>query len=379
MLIFNKKLALRLYNTFAIFSFLLFNVLYYSEVGGPESIYRKIMFIIGGGFLYLNPKFIKHIAYLFFIPILFVLISLLYNFQTITIGSINATFFTILGLLFMSMKPVDISILFMRKLIVISLIISLIISLVYVVKTLEISKAYYNFNINPNQAGIFFYICITAALYFIQTWRRVLIILPNYLLIVTTGSRAAFICSSFLLFFTELFIERKENIEFFGLKRTKFIRTSFVMCIIFFGILYSFGDYFLLLFERLDSVGISLSSASGGGRDFIWNNVFILMNNSPASWIFGFGPSSIDTMIGDKSTHNSYIDAIATKGLPYLVFTMLALTVLVRYHLKKHHIFVVISIVSILTYGYTSSELFGGIGSLWGLIIFLSIWARSTS
>ena len=156
MLIFNKKLALRLYNTFAIFSFLLFNVLYYSEVGGPESIYRKIMFIIGGGFLYLNPKFIKHIAYLFFIPILFVLISLLYNFQTITIGSITATFFTILGLLFMSMKPVDISILFMRKLIVISLIISLIISLVYVVKSLEISKAYYNFNINPNQAGIFF-------------------------------------------------------------------------------------------------------------------------------------------------------------------------------------------------------------------------------
>jgi hypothetical protein len=101
-----------------------------------------------------------------------------------------------------------------------------------------------------------------------------------------------------------------------------------------------------------------------------------MINDSPLAWIFGFGPSSIDTML-NISTHNSYVDAIATKGLPFLIFALLGTFILIYYHYRKRHLIVVFSILNIMIYGYTTSELFGGIGSLWGLIIFLSLWTRS--
>ena len=371
---------LRWYNTVTIFSFLFLNAMYYSEIGGPESFYRKILLINGFLFLMINPGFIKNMFYISIIPVFLVCLSLMFNIQTTGFGAINATFYTILGLLLLAMKPLLMSEKMMSKLIISALVVSLGFSIVSVVNafySLELFMGFSNFNINPNQAGIFFYTCITAAIYFIRSWRRWLVIVPFYLMVLATGSRAAFICSTFLVLFSELFIVKRVDIE--TLKRNIFVifKNFLVLGLFFAGIIYYLQDYFGYLFERLIKVGISTESVKGEGRNIIWERVFVMINDSPAAWIFGFGPSSIDAMLGDKSTHNSFIDAIATKGLPFLVFALLATVILMHYHYKKRHLIVVFSILNILIYGYTVTDLFGGFGTLWGLIIFLSLWTRS--
>lgn len=371
---------LKCYNTFTIFSFLFLNALYYSEIGGPESFYRKILLLNGFLFLMINQGFIKNLFNIFITPVFLVSLSLMFNFKTTGFGAINATFFTILGLLLLAMKPLQISEKVMSKLIISALVVSLGFSIVSVVNaffSLELLMGFSNFNLNPNQAGIFFYTCITASIYFIRSWRKWLLIVPFYLMVLATGSRAAFICSTFLVLFLELFIVKREVIE--TTKRNIFVifKKFIGIGLSFGGLIYYLRDYLGFLFERLTKVGISTESVKGEGRNIIWEKVFAMINDSPEAWIFGFGPSSIDAMLGDKSTHNSFIDAIATKGLPFLVFTLFATVVLIYYHYKNRHLIVVFSILNILVYGYTVSELFGGIGTLWGLIIFLSLWTRS--
>ncbi len=358
------------------------NSLYYSELGGPDSYFRKLMLVNGFLFLIINRSFYKKFFLFSLIPILFVLMSLLFNIRSVTVGSINSTFFTILGILLLTVKPLSVDKKFMKRLIVICLIVSVITSLFALysaIKSLELITGFSNFNINPNQAGIFFYSCITVAIYFIKSWRKYFIILPNYFLILATGSRAAFFCSSILIIFSEIFIDRVDSTEFIKKKILSILKSLVVIVTLFFSILYQLKDYFAFLFERLEKVGVSTESAKGEGRDLIWENVFNLINKSPTAWIFGFGPSSIDSMIGDKSTHNSFIDAIATKGAPYLLFTLVYLFLLAKFHKKYCHLFVIFSIINILIYGFTVSDLFGGIGSLWGLVIFLSLWVRSIS
>jgi O-antigen ligase len=371
---------LKWYNTISVFSFLFLNAIYYSEIGGSESYYRKILLVNGFLFLMINAGFIKKLFYIFIIPVILVCLSLMFNFQTIASGAINSTFYTILGMLLLSMKPLPISERLMSKLIISALLFAMFLSMVEVVNsfyTLELFMGFRNFNINPNQAGIFFYTCLTSAIYFIRSWKRWLVIIPFYLMVLATGSRAAFICSTFLVLFLELFLSKREDIEILKKNIFAIFKKFSVLGVFFVAIIYFLQDYFGYLFERLTKVGLSTESVKGEGRNMIWENVFYLINNSPTAWVFGFGPSSIDSMIGDKSTHNSFVDAIATKGLPFLVFTLLATVILMYYHYKKRHLIVVFSILNILVYGYTVSDLFGGIGTLWGLIIFLSLWTRS--
>lgn len=371
---------LKWYNTISIFSFIFLNAIYYSDIGGPESYYRKILLINGFLFLIINLKFLRKLVFVFLIPVFLVILSMLFNFRTTGVGAINSTFYTVLGFLLLAMKPLPISEPKMSRLIVIGLIVSLGLSLIAVVNafyTLELFEGFYNFNINPNQAGIFFYTCITVAIIFIRTKWRMVIIVPFFLMVLATGSRAAFICTTFLILFSELLIEKKGNIEILKKNIFGIFKSFLVLGVFFIGLIYYLQDYFGYLFERLTKVGLSTESVKGEGRDIIWKRVFVLINDSPLAWIFGFGPSSIDSMLDNISTHNSYVDAIATKGLPFLIFTLLGTIILIYYHYRKRHLIVVFSILNILIYGYTVSDLFGGIGTLWGLIIFLSLWTRS--
>jgi len=371
---------LKWYNTISVFSLIFLNAIYYSEIGGTESYYRKILLINGFLFLIINLKFLRKLFFIFAIPVFLVILSLLFNFRTLGGAAINSTFYTILGFLMLAMKPIIINEMLMRKLIIWGLVVSLGFSIFAVSNAgyiIEFFVGFSNFNINPNQAGIFFYTCITVTILFVHTKWRMSLIIPFYLMVLASGSRAAFICSTLLLLFSELLVEKKENIEIFRKNIFVIFKNLLSLGTVFLGFIYYLLDYFGYLFERLMKVGISTQSVKNEGRDIIWKSVFVMINDSPAVWIFGFGPASIDSMLGERSTHNSYVDAIATKGLPFLVFALIGTIILMFYHYRKRHLIVVFSIVNILIYGYTTSDLFGGIGTLWGLIIFLSLWTRS--
>jgi hypothetical protein len=133
------------------------------------------------------------------------------------------------------------------------------------------------------------------------------------------------------------------------------------------------------LSNRMSVAGLGLAATSvqgTGGRDDIWQAAYDVSQQSLMTRFFGTGPATASDRI-DYGTHSSYVEAITSIGLPFMIFTLMAVMALFRYHIRHSQREYLLYAVPILCYGAFETILFNGIGSLWYIFIFLSLYYRS--
>ena len=137
------------------------------------------------------------------------------------------------------------------------------------------------------------------------------------------------------------------------------------------------------LYKRFAAVGVGLSTnvnvdggSQGSGRDVLWQSALDISFESMSSFLFGHGPATTASLL-EYGTHSSYIEAITSIGWPFMIFSLLALGFLLRYHIKHSQGKILIYALPILIYGAVETILFNGVSNLWYVFILLSLYYRS--
>lgn len=368
-------------NVLILTAVIIFNTFYHSELGGPGTLFNTISFFLLIIFLLLNNKLYPFLFLTFSIPLIFLLLSTLLHTSILHEGGYHSALATSVGYILLTLKNPPIDKQLLKKIIFLYLISVLLLSVFFYFERIVLSgvggstAGNANFHSNPNAAALCFFNCLIFSIVFVSgLWRLVLIFSFN-VLVLTTGSRAGFL-TILMINLGYIFFEAG-NAHVSSLLRVKgiLLRTlTFLM--IFLAIFYFLSDSFSFLQERLSNIGFSLGSRSGGmGRDDIWKLALEASFSSTSNLLFGTGPATAAAII-DSGTHSSYMEAITSIGWPFMISTLVALSVLLSFHKKcEHYLFLVIS-TAILTYGVSSTELFCGLSSIWWTFIFLSIYYR---
>lgn len=351
-----------------------------SYLGGPGTIYNTISFFLAAAFLFLNRRIDRSLVTFFAIPIIFLALSVVVNVSNIQSGGYNSMLTTVIEYTLLTLQPFPLDRTLMRRLIIVYLIVVLVLSL-YVTRD---NLAFYlvtgnaNFNVNPNSASIFFTGCLILSLVFTKSFLRWALVIMISLLILTTGSRAGLVVGSMLLTGYVFFGMEEQHRKFLTKSKITFL---VVLALIPLSASYLIPDSMEYFTSRVSSTGlVGLSTDNiikrGSDRDEIWLNALELSGQSLKSVLFGHGPATASDLI-DYGTHSSYVEAIASEGWPFLIFTLLALLFLFRYHIKCGQREFLIYAIPILIYGLVETILFGGLGKLWYIFIFLSLYYRS--
>jgi hypothetical protein len=365
-------------NTALIFLVLVLNTLYSSEIGGSESVYNKISFILVALLLVVNRSVDKTLFLAFVVPIIFIFLSVLVNSSSLEAGGFRSALAAAAGYLLLAQGSLSVNQKLMRQLINLYLTVSLVVSIYWVWSSdgsLNIAGNS-NFNINPNAASIFFLTCLIFVLIFTDPPFKFPFATSFTMLILTTGSRAGFV-SLIVLWTGWLIFGNNRKLSF---RNTVFSKSMLyvvsVVSAILFIVTFIFPDAVEYLFLRLTDQGLAFSSDGGTGRLDIWQHAQEISSLSLTSLLFGHGPASATELMG-IGTHGSYIEAITSVGWPFLISTLVALIILFLHHLKLGQKEVLVYGVVILMYGSVETILFNGVGTLWYVFIMISIYYRS--
>ena len=366
-------------NTIILFAILLLGALSASDLGGPDSKYNSICFLLAVMFFFLN----RHIDYslmsFFAIPLIFLLLSVVVNISTLHPGGFNAALTIIVGYTLLTLKPFSLHQTLMRRLIVLYLITGLVLSINATMENLALTVAVGNagFNGNPNGASIFFCGCIILSLVFAGSFLRWFLVIAFSLLVITTGSRAGLIDNAMLLVGYLLFsadVPHRTCIRNVLNKSKVLLLLGLVLVPVL--AYYLVPDSVDFIVQRFTASGVGISAKGGGGRDEIWESALDVSKQSLTSILIGHGPATATDLI-DSGTHSSYVEATTSIGWPFMISTMLALLFLFRYHIRRTQGIFLIYAIPILVHGATETILFSGLGTLWYLLIFLSLYFRS--
>jgi len=376
-----KIVTLRGYtNTIILIGILVVNAIYESELGGSGTIYNSIGFLLAVAFCFLNHHICRSLATFFIVPILFLALSAVVNLSHTQSGGFNSMVAIFVGYVLLTLQPFTLDRVLMRRLIILYLIASLILSL-YVTRdnlSLYLVTGNANFNLNPNAASIFFSSCLILSLVFTKSFLRWALVIMTSLLVLTTGSRAGLIVCPMLL----------AGYVFFGMEgqHRRFLTKSKIAFLVVVATIPLLASYLIpdsmgYIMSRVSNTGLvstsNLTRPTGHDRDDIWQDALELSGRSLKSVLFGYGPATAVDLI-DSGTHSSYVEAITSAGWPFLIFTLLALLFLFRYHIKHGQREFLIYAIPILIYGMVETVLFNGLGNLWYILIFLSLYYRST-
>ena len=357
----------------------MFNTLYESELGGNDSIYNTVSFLLLLVFFFLNNHIKLSLSFFFAVPLIFLALSVLINISTLQPGGYNAALAISMGYLLLTLKPPHLDRMLMQRLIVAYLIGCVVLSLYYLLDNpgTRLIAGNTNFNQNQNAAAIFFVGCLILSFEFIHSsWLRVIPIIIT-LLILTTGSRAGVLVGIMLWGVYVLF---KNNYFNRLTKMNSVIKPKRVLLLAFilipFATVYLIPDSVEYLMGRYVSEGIQISDSHGIGREYLWLSALHISLESVSSIFFGHGPASAAVLL-QYGTHSSYIEAFTSVGWPFLIFTLVAIGYLFRYHIKNSQGNFVLYAIPILIYGAVETVIFNGISNLWYIFIFLSLYYRS--
>lgn len=363
-------------NTVILFAVLILNTLFQSEIGGPGTIFNTISFLLVLVFLVLNPRFNSWLSLLFAVPVLFLMLSVLFNITTLHAGGFRSALATTAGYMLLMLRPLPLNVIFLRRLIFLYLLACLAISIIFTLDNLSIAVIVGNpnFNVNPNAASAFFLGCLILSLIFLQLKTKWVFSIAYSLMILTTASRAG-IGSSVLVWVLYLWLA-VENQSKRAVFRTRFMAVaSFVtMSVLAVYLVPDSVDFFS---QKLAATGlVGLEGSRGGGRDEIWSAALEVADASPMTILFGTGPATTAELVG-RGSHSSYVAAMSSNGYPFIIFTLVAILALFRFHIKLSQRQFLAFAIPILLYGIVQEMLFSGIGSLWYIFIFLSLYFRS--
>lgn len=369
-------------NTIILVTILVLNAFYNSDLGGTESIFNTISFLLVLIFLSLNLRFNSFLAMAFAIPLLFMFLSILVNAATLRVGGYHSALAISAGYALLTLKPPPLDSVLMKKLILVYLITALTLSLYKyseLLSTIDIigPVANSNFNRNPNPAALFFFMCILLSLVFVGERLKWVFVVAFSVLVLTTGSRAGFVSTLILLAgFALLDRTDRRLFNWKSLLSKRMGRNLLILTTIFLSVFALLPGSLSLLEQRLSYSGFDIATDRGGGRDEIWKAILDVSLSAPSTILFGTGPATAST-ITDQGSHSSYVEAIGSAGWPFLIFTLFAVLCLFRYHKRHRQKDFLLFGVTILIYGGVSTELFSGLSSIWWVFIFLSLYYRS--
>ena len=365
-------------NTIILFAVILLNTLYQSELGGSDSIYNTVSFLLLMVFFFLNHHINPTLSFFFVVPLIFIALSVLINISTLQPGGYNAALAISMGYLLLTLKPPHLDRILMQRLIVAYLIGCVALSLYSLVDNFgtRLVVGNPNFNQNQNAAAVFFVGCLILSFEFIHSsWLRFIPIIIT-LLILTTGSRAGALVGIMLwvvyVLFKNNYVNRLTKINSVT-KPKRVLLLAFISISV--GTVYLIPDLVEYLMTRFLSEGIQISD-SHGGRKYVWLTALHISLESVSSFFFGHGPSSAAGLL-EYGTHSSYVEAFTSVGWPFLIFTLVAIGFLFSYHIKNSQGNFILYAIPILIYGAVETVIFNGISNLWFIFIFLSLYYRS--
>lgn len=367
-------------NSLILFAVLVLNAFYQSKIGGPGSIFNIVGFLFVLLFILLNARVELSLLFFFALPLLFLGLSMFVNLQTLDMGGVRSALATAAGYALFTLKPVLLNRQLLRKMVFYFLFISLVLSLYFTKEYFELTMVAGNdnFNGNPNSASIYFFLCLILSLIMVEGRSKWIFVASFAILILSTGSRTGLV-AAIMLYAGYLFFCNQERFSFkdMFLGRNLYFALAFVVVPIL--VFYFFPDYFEYLSSRISDTGFDIRSSSPGGtggRDDIWRSALDLSQNSLTSLMFGYGPTSASEMIG-IGTHSSYVEAITSEGWPFLIFTLIALAFLFRYHIARGSKEILVYAIPILAYGTMETILFNGLSTIWYVLMLLSLYYRS--
>lgn len=356
----------------------IFNAFYQSELGGPGSMFNKASAVALVLFICINKKIDATLLFLFSIPILFLLLSVFFNLDHMSLGSYNSSLATCIGVVLLMLNAIPLDRVLLRNMALIYLFAALVLSLWFLFQGSFVTGNT-NFNINVNSAALFFFVCLVLSIIFANGFLLSILCFAFSVLILSTGSRAGFFSMTIVLI----------GFVFFGAARNRLDKVKKIVsqannykilffCVALFLLVVFLSETFSYLIHRLQSSGISLSSRNtrGLGRDEIWAIAYSISTSSIHNILVGTGPATGATMLGGGS-NGSYVEAMLSVGWPFIISLLIAIFYLLFFHMKYENNLFRWFGIAILFYGITTTELFRGPVCIWWLFIFLSIYYHS--
>jgi hypothetical protein len=370
-------------NAIILISILLLSTLSHSDLGGMEATFNSISLLLALIFIFLNFKFNQFLILSFSLPLFFLTISVIVNNDVFDSGGYHRVISMTIGYLLLMLGSFDLNKSLLERGVFIYLLLAIFFSIGLYVTNFSNHNAMVliansNFNGNPNAASLFFFTCLVLSVVFLKERARWAFMGAFVILILTTASRTGAGVAITLYFVFILFGNEGRN----SLKMNVFIEKktyrNILLFMIMIGMLYTLvPNSFSVLETRLSTAGLDLSSSTLNlGRAEIWESAFELLSGSLKAQLFGAGPGTAIILVG-RGMHSSYVDAIVSVGWLFLIATLFAIAFLFYYHKKRGQYYFIFFAILILIYGAFETTLFNGMGSIWWLFIFLSLYYRS--
>ena len=370
-------------NTILLVSILFLSALYQSELGGGGSVFNSISLLLALIFIFYNLKFNQFLTLAFSLPLFFLLMSIIVNNDVFDSGGYHRVISMTVGYLLLMLSSFQLNKVFIERCVFMLLLVAVTLSLgcylnAFLRHNTGVLVANGNFNGNPNAASLFFFSCLILSAVFVKGKLRWAFMSTFVILILTTASRAGFLVAVALFVGFVFFDNASSNLFKKRILFEKKTYRSLLRLVAMVGMLYIFiPGTFSGLEARLADKGLDLSSSGATlGRSEIWASAFELSQDSLKAKLFGVGPGTAITLIG-RGMHSSYVDAIISVGWLFLIATLLAILCLFYYHKRQGNYYFIFFAVLILIYGAFETSLFNGMGSIWWIFIFLSLYYRS--
>ena len=376
-----KSSGLRAYTiTSLLVAVLVLNVLRQSDIGGPGTIYNTISFLLVVGVLLLYPRFHPYFVFAFAAPVLFLMLSVVVNGSTLPMNGFRTALAIAAGYSLLMLRPLPLNITLLRRSVTVYLIGGLVLSLYFFVTSLPFSvgEANHNFNVNPNSASLVFFGSVVLSLVFARGALKYFLVVAFSLLLLTTASRTGLVAGGLLLagyglFSTEVTRRSVWRNPLSGRRIPWLVLTPVVIPAL--ALLFIPGSIEFLE-AKLARVDLEFINLTGIGREEIWKRGWDVSQQSLLSIGLGHGPGTATEVIGG-GPHSSYVDAFTSVGWPFMLSTLIGLFLLCRYHVRRSQKDFVIYTIAILAYGTAETILFNGIGTIWYILILLSLYYRS--
>ncbi len=370
-------------NTFLLFGILVSNTLYRTIIGGEGSIYSQLSFFLALGLILRNRRFDTRLASAFGLPVILLMLSMAVNFASLTSGSFHSGLLIATGFALLTLKPIPLDGLRLRKLVVAYVFVSLGVSFYFAATAdlLVLIRGNPNFNINPNGASLYFFGCLVLSLVYTSGGLRMFLAIAFSLFMVTTGSRGGLVSGVLTLVGFVLMSTGIAHRPFwrspFAPRRLIWMAGLAALPTIAVLVMPQSVDY---LRDRFAATGFTLKSnvIQADSRDVKWRKALDVSQESLTSIFLGHGPATA-TEVATTATHSSYVEAFVSLGWPFLLSTVFATLVLCMYHIKRGQRDFAVYAIGILLYGSVETVLFNGMGSIWFIFILLSLSYRSAT
>lgn len=374
-------------NALLLFGIILSDTLFLSEIGLEGSIWNALSVVLCLVFILINISRLRFSRVARYgLPVACIALSTVVNASALPMSSFRsaAATGTVFAVLWLS--PVVLNHRLLRRLVFLYLIVGAGVSLNILAQSPDALIENVNFNVNPNGAANYFYLCSALSLLLIESRIKWVLVGIYGVLLITTSARtgnAAFVVS--LVAYYVLHNPRhrrrlKQKIRSIrarmGVKRLV-LRTLQLLPIA------ALAWYLAVTFvpDSFSALTLRLNAAVGpdgivNNRAGIWNDAIQLSLVSPATILVGHGPATISTLINAGSS-GSYIEAIGSYGYPFTVASLAVALLWMRSLVRRGHRQILVVGPALLLYGVTDTSIFSGISMLWFLFVFSGIYLES--